>query len=153
MLGDRGQGDDDGIGMTTLAPPLAEIGLRFGLAENVSLMLLGIVVVAVMSEGSLLGISAMILTGLALGLVGTDLNTSQPRFTFGIDELRDGVSFVPMAIGLFGVAGILRTLEAPEQRDILNRKLSRLLPTLALVLLLTMILPAVRSRREKVFVE
>lgn len=112
-----------------LAPGLAEIGLRFGPAENVSLMLLGIVAVAVMGRGSLLATFAMIMIGLALGLVGTDLETSQPRFTFGIDQLRDGISFVPMAIGLFGVAEILRTLEAPEQRDVLNRKLSRLLPS------------------------
>lgn len=113
------------------APALSELGLKFGPVENVSLMLLGMVAVVVMSKGSIVNSFAMIAIGLALGLVGTDVETSQARFTFGIDHLREGINFVPMAIGLFGVAEILRTLGAPDNRDILNNKLTGLLPTAA----------------------
>lgn len=111
------------------APALSELGLKFGPVENVALMLLGSIAVVVMSKGSVLNFFVMVTIGLALDVIGTDLETSKPRFTFGIDELRDGINFVPMAIGLFGVAEILRTLDQPEQRDVLMRKLSRLMPT------------------------
>ena len=119
------------IFIATLSPILSDFGLMFGPAENVALMTLGIVAVVIMSKGSVINAFAMILVGFALGLVGTDVNTSQARFTFGISELRDGIDFVPLAIGLFGVAEILRTLEVPEQRDVLHRKITGLLPNLA----------------------
>jgi putative tricarboxylic transport membrane protein len=119
------------IFIAALAPTLADLGLQFGPMENVALMALGLTAVIVMSKGSLINSFAMILLGLAFGLIGTDIETSQPRFIFGIDELRDGIDFVPMAIGLFGVAEILRTLDAPAQRDVLNRKLTTLRPSRA----------------------
>jgi putative tricarboxylic transport membrane protein len=119
------------IFIATLSPILSDFGLMFGPAENVALMTLGIVAVVIMSKGSIINAFAMILVGFALGMVGTDVNTNEARFTFGISELRDGIDFVPLAIGLFGVAEILRTLETPEQRDVLHRKITGLLPTFA----------------------
>lgn len=113
------------------APALSELGLKFGPVENVALMVLGMVAVVVMSKGSVVNSFVMIAIGLALGLVGTDIETSQARFTFGIDQLREGINFVPMAIGLFGVAEILRTLAAPESRSVLNSNLTGLMPTRA----------------------
>ena len=112
--------------VAAFAPALAELGLRFGPVENVALMVLGIVAVVVMSKGSLINSFAMIAIGLGLGAIGTDLETSQARFTFGIDELRDGIDFVPMAIGLFGIGEILRTLDTPQSREVLTRKISSL---------------------------
>jgi putative tricarboxylic transport membrane protein len=81
-----------------------------------------------MSRGSVLNAFAMVFIGLALGLIGTDVETSKPRFTFGIAELQDGIDFIPLAMGLFGISEILRTLEVPEQKDFLRGKLHGLWP-------------------------
>jgi putative tricarboxylic transport membrane protein len=110
------------------ASTLSDLGLMFGPAENVALMVLAVVAVIVMSRGSVLNAFAMVFIGLALGLIGTDVETSKPRFTFGISELQDGIDFIPLAMGLFGISEILRTLEVPEQKDFLRGKLHGLWP-------------------------
>ena len=117
--------------IATLSPLLSDFGLMFGPAENVSLMVLGIIAVVVMGRGSVLNSLAMALVGFSLGMVGTDINGSQSRFIFGIGGLRDGINFVPLAIGLFGISEILHTLESPEQRDVLNSKITSLMPSRA----------------------
>ncbi len=115
--------------LALFAPPLAELALRFGPAENFSLMVLGLVAAAVLAQGSLLKAMAMIFLGLLLGLVGTDVNSGTLRFTFGIPELSDGIGFVALAMGMFGFAEIAANLEARGQREVFTDRVQALLPT------------------------
>jgi len=115
-------------------PPLAGLAQKFGPAEYFSLMVLGLVAAVVMASGSVLKSFAMIFFGLLLGLVGTDVDTGAMRYTFGIGELSDGVSFVGLAMGLFGIAEILRNLDVDEtDRSVLNSKVSGLLPRMSVL--------------------
>lgn len=92
------------------APAIAEIALGFNSTEYFSMMLLGLVAACTMSNGSTLKSLVMVAFGLILGLVGMDLNSGVPRFTFGIFELTDGVSLISIAMGLFGIAEIVTKL-------------------------------------------
>ncbi len=113
------------------APPLAEVALKFGPAEYFSLMVLGLVAATVLAHGSLLKAIAMVLLGLLLGLIGTDVNSGVARFSFGIPELSDGIGFVIVAMGMFGFAEIITNLEqGDEQRELLTKKVTGLLPTM-----------------------
>ena len=116
--------------LALFAPPLAEIALKFGPAEYFSLMVMGLVASVVLAHGSLIKAIAMILLGLLLGLVGTDVTSGTPRFTFDIPELADGINFVIVAMGMFGLGEIIRNLENEETRDVFARKITGLLPTL-----------------------
>ncbi len=100
------------------SPPLSMVALQFGAAEYFSLMVLGLIGAVVLAQGSLVKAVAMIILGLFFGLVGTDLNSGQQRFTFGLPELSDGIGFVTLAMGLFGVAEIVTNLEKREGRTI-----------------------------------
>ncbi|UCE32030.1 MAG: tripartite tricarboxylate transporter permease [Burkholderiales bacterium] len=111
------------------APPLAELALHVGELDYFSLMTLGLVAATVLARGSLVKAVAMVLVGILLGLVGTDVNSGMLRFTFGVDELVDGVSFVALVMGVFGVAEILANLEAPAQHEVFVSKVSHLYPT------------------------
>jgi putative tricarboxylic transport membrane protein len=111
------------------APPLAGIALKFGPAEYFSLMVFGLVAATVLAHGSLLKAIAMVLLGLLLGLVGTDVSSGAMRFTFGIYELADGIGFVGVAMGLFGIAEIVANLEVKEAREVFTDKVGRLMPT------------------------
>jgi len=104
--------------MAVASPPLSKLALQFGAAEYFSLMVLGLIGAVVLAQGSLVKAVAMIILGLFFGLVGTDLNSGQQRFTFGIPELSDGIGFVTIAMGLFGVAEIVTNLEKKEGRSI-----------------------------------
>ena len=84
-------------------------------------MVLGLVAAVVLAHGSVLKAVAMIVLGLLLGLVGTDVNTGGTRFTFGIRELTDGIDFATLAIGLFGVGEIIANLSRPEQQPLAGR--------------------------------
>ena len=97
--------------LAAAATPLAEAALKFGPAEYFSLMLLGLVAAIVLAQGDVLKAIAMTLLGLLLGLVGTDVNSGVERFTFGIPELSDGISFVVISMGIFGIAEIIANLE------------------------------------------
>jgi putative tricarboxylic transport membrane protein len=99
------------IAIVLFAPPLARVALSFGSAEYFSLAVLGLVAAMVLTSGSLLRGTGMILLGLLLSTIGTDLTDSTERFTFGLIELSDGVNFVVVAVGLFGIAEILVNLE------------------------------------------
>jgi len=112
------------------APPLAEVALKFGPAEYFSLMVLGLVAATVLAHGSLLKAIAMVIFGLLLGLVGTDVNSGVARFSFGVSELSDGIGFVSVAMGVFGFAEIIANLEQKEKREIFTKKVTNLLPTL-----------------------
>jgi putative tricarboxylic transport membrane protein len=104
--------------MAVASPPLSLLALQFGAAEYFSLMVLGLIGAVVLAQGSLVKAVAMIILGLFFGLVGTDLNSGQQRFTFGLPELSDGIGFVTLAMGLFGVAEIVTNLEKREGRSI-----------------------------------
>jgi len=110
-------------------PPLAAVALKFGPAEFFSLMVLGLVASVVLAQGSLLHAIGMVVLGLLLGLIGTDVNSGTQRFTFGIDELADGIGFVTVAMGMFGLGEIIRNLENEGQRSVVVTKLTGLWPT------------------------
>ncbi|TCZ58585.1 tripartite tricarboxylate transporter permease [Roseicella aquatilis] len=107
-------------------PLLTQVALSFGPADYFSLMLLGLIISAVLAQGSVVKAIAMVALGVALGLVGTDVQTGQQRFTFGIPELSDGISFVALAMGMFGIAEIILNLERPESRSVLKTKVGSL---------------------------
>jgi putative tricarboxylic transport membrane protein len=110
-------------------PPLAAVALNFGPAEFFSLMVLGLVASVVLAQGSLLHAIGMVVLGLLLGLVGTDVNSGAQRFTFSFDELADGIGFVTVAMGMFGLGEIIRNLENEAERSLLVTKITGLWPT------------------------
>ena len=111
------------------APPLAEVALKFGPSEYFSLMVLGLVSAVVLAHGSLVKAIAMVILGLLLGLVGTDVNSGVLRFAFGLSELADGIGFVTVAMGMFGIAEIISNLEQKENREVFTDKVGHLWPT------------------------
>jgi putative tricarboxylic transport membrane protein len=111
------------------APPLAAIALKFGPSEYFSLMVFGLVSATVLAHGSLLKAILMVLLGLLFGLVGTDVNSGSVRFTFDIPELADGIGFVGVSMGLFGIAEIIRNLDKSEQREVFTSKIEHLMPS------------------------
>jgi putative tricarboxylic transport membrane protein len=112
------------------APPLAQVGLSFGAPEYFSLMVVGLIAAVVLAHGSVLKAIAMIVFGLILGLVGVDGNTGGTRFTFGLPLLADGIGFVPLAIGVFGIGEVITNLRAPEgSRTLVSSKITQLWPS------------------------
>jgi TctA family transporter len=114
--------------LALFAPPLAELALKFGPAEYFSLMVLGLVASVVLAHGSLLRAIGMIIVGLLLGIVGTDVNSGTPRYTFDMPQLADGINFVVVAMGMFGLGEIIANLENEETRSLLSMKVGRLMP-------------------------
>lgn len=108
------------------APSLAELALKFGAADMFSLMVLGLILATVLAAGSLAKAIAMVLLGLALGLVGTDVNSGAIRMSLGLPELSEGVPFVCIAVGLFGLAEIAINLENAGSRDVVAGRTGRL---------------------------
>jgi TctA family transporter len=119
------------IVIALFAPPLAEVALKFGPTEYFSLMTLGLVAAVVLAHGSLIKAISMVILGLLLGLVGTDVNSGVARYSFGIPELSDGIGFVTVAMGMFGIAEIIANLEHREQRGVFVAKIENLLPNWA----------------------
>ncbi len=111
------------------APPLADIAIRFGPAEYFSLMVLGLVASVVLAHGSLLHALAMILMGLLLGLVGTDITSGTARYTFDLPQLADGLGFVVVAMGIFGIGEIVANLEHESKRELMMKRVTGLMPT------------------------
>lgn len=103
--------------LAMFAKPLTEIAFKFGPAEYFSLMLLGLIGAVVLSSGSLVKAVAMILLGVLLGLTGVDINTGMERFAFEVPELADGLSFVALAMGMFGFAEIVSNLDEKQPRE------------------------------------
>ncbi len=116
------------IVIAALGLPLTKLALLFGPAEYFSLMVMGLVCAIVLARGSIVKAIAMIVCGLLLSTVGTDLETGEDRMTMGIAELSDGVDFAVLAMGIFGFAEIIRNLENVETRDVVRNKIGRLLP-------------------------
>ena len=112
--------------IAAFAPPLAEVALKFGPAEYFSLMVLGLIAAVVLASGSLVKAIGMIVLGLLLGIVGTDVNSGLQRYSLGIPELSDGIGFVTVAMGLFGFAEIIINLEHKGKREVFTKNVSGL---------------------------
>ena len=110
-------------------PPLAEWALMFGAAEYFSLMLMALVASAVLASGDIVKGLCMVVVGLLLGLVGTDVNSGMARYTFGVMELYDGIGFTVIVVGLFAVAEVVGNLESKEAREVFTKKIGSLMPT------------------------
>src|SRR5918994_1716941 len=110
-------------------PPLAEFALKFSSAEYFSLMLMGLVAAAVLAHGDMVKSLAMVVVGLLLGIVGTDVNSGVKRFSFGFYELADGIGVVTIAVGVFAVGEIVSNLSDPEERQVFTSKVTKLFPT------------------------
>ncbi len=117
------------LGLMLVAPPLARFALRFGPPEYVSLLILALITLSYMTSGSMIKAIAMGLAGLVLGMVGIDVMTGFIRFTYDLAELGDGISVVPVAVGLFGVAEVLATAEKKTALQISRPRLRDLLPS------------------------
>ncbi len=113
------------------SPALASLALKFGPAEYFSLMVLGLIASIVLANGSLLHALGMIVVGLLLGTVGTDLNSGVARYTFGQLGLFEGINFVVLAVGIFGIGEIVANLEEATSREVMSTKVTGLLPTRA----------------------
>ena len=118
------------VGLMLVANPLATLALKFGPAEYFSLMCLGLSILIYLTQGSILRGFAMAGLGIFLSLIGQDLNSGMPRFTFGLQGLVDGVGLVPLVMGLFGISEVLLNLESSEERIILKTGISHLFPNL-----------------------
>lgn len=115
--------------LAAFAPPLARAALNFGAPEYFSLIVLGLLVSIALAHGSILKALAMIVLGLLLGMVGQDIYTGTPRFTFGVREMFGGLNFVAVAVGVFGIAEILRNLESETEREVGVKKVTNLFLT------------------------
>jgi putative tricarboxylic transport membrane protein len=118
--------------IAVLVTPLTTLAITFTAAEYFSLMVLGLVAAVVMARGSVAKALAMIVIGLLLGLVGTDIHTGLQRFTFGAADLFDGIDFVVVAVGIFGFGSIIASLEKREDAQtvsVLQERIQRLWPT------------------------
>ncbi|CAM3149892.1 tripartite tricarboxylate transporter permease [Cupriavidus taiwanensis] len=115
--------------LAAFAAPLSELAFKFGPAEYFSLMVLGLIGAVVLASGSLVKAIAMIVLGLLLGLVGTDVNSGAARFSFDVPELTDGLNFVSVAMGVFGFAEIIANLEQKEHRETFTDHITNLFPT------------------------
>src|SRR3982075_568274 len=104
------------------SPPPREIALKFGSPEYFSLMLMALVAAAVLAQGDMLKSLAMVVIGLLLGIVGSDVNTGVQRFRFGVAELSDGIGFIVVAVGMFAIGEIISNLGDKEVRHIFTAK-------------------------------
>ena len=114
--------------LAAFAAPLSELAFKFGPAEYFSLMVLGLIGAVVLASGSLMKAIAMIVLGLLMGLVGTDVNSGTSRYAFDIPQLTDGLGFVAVAMGVFGFAEIMANLEQKENRETFLDKVTNLWP-------------------------
>ncbi|MEY3981926.1 MAG: hypothetical protein RLZZ281_795, partial [Pseudomonadota bacterium] len=114
--------------IAAFAPPLAEVAFKFGPAEYFSLMVLGLIAAVVLAHGSIIKALGMVVIGLLLGMIGTDVNSGSARFTLGIPELSDGIEFAVIAMGMFGFAEIIFNLKQAEARDLLKEKVTNYMP-------------------------
>ncbi len=117
------------VGLMVIAPHLARFAVAFGPAEMFSLMILGLVIVTFLTQGSMLKSLLMASAGIVLGLIGLDSISAHPRLTFNRIELYDGIGLVPVVMGLFGISEVLTNIEQGIKRTITGTKIRNLLPT------------------------
>ena len=116
--------------LAAFAAPLTELALEFGPSEYFALMVVGLIGAVVLASGSLLKALSMIVLGLLLGLVGTDVNSGVARYSFDIPELTDGISFLAIAMGVFGYGEIIQNLSHPDdKREVFTGKVQGIMPT------------------------
>jgi putative tricarboxylic transport membrane protein len=116
--------------LAAFAAPLTEVAFKFGPAEYFSLMILGLVGAVVLASGSLIKAIGMIVLGLLLGLIGTDVNSGVARYSFDIPELTDGIGFITIAMGVFGYGEIIMNLGKHEsEREVFTAKVHGLMPS------------------------
>jgi TctA family transporter len=116
--------------LAAFAAPLTELAFKFGPAEYFALMILGLIGAVVLASGSLLKAISMIVLGLLLGMIGTDVNSGVPRFSFGIPELTDGIGFIVIAMGVFGYGEIISNLgKHASERQVFTANVTGLMPT------------------------
>jgi TctA family transporter len=116
--------------LAAFAVPLTEVAFKFGPAEYFSLMVLGLIGAVVLASGSLIKAIGMIVLGLLLGIVGTDVNSGVARFSMDLPELMDGIGFVAVAMGVFGYGEIISNLARHESaREVFTSKVKGLWPT------------------------
>jgi TctA family transporter len=117
------------IFVAAFGPILAAFSQKFNSPEYFALMVLGLSSAVVMAHGSVVKAVAMVFLGLLLGMVGTDVNSGTVRYTFGIPEFFDRLEFLPVVMGLFGIAEIMLNLERTLDRQMLAQKIRNLWPT------------------------
>ena len=115
--------------IAAIGQPMQKVALLFGPADYFGLMVLGLMFAVVLARGSVPKAIAMIVLGILLSTVGTDLETGEERLTFGWSEISDGIDFAVAAMGIFGFAEVLKNLETPEAREVVKGRISGLLPT------------------------
>ena len=118
------------VGLMLFSIPLTTAALKFGPPENLAIMTFGLTLVIYLAHGSKIKAFAMAAFGLMISCIGLDLITGEPRFTYDVEELLDGVGMVPIMMGLFGISEILMNLEAEVHTAILEGRISRLFPNL-----------------------
>src|SRR4030081_2057350 len=114
--------------IAALAAPLTRMALLFGPADYFALMVLGLMFAVVLARGSVAKAIAIILVGILLSTVGTDLESGEERLTFGWNEIADGIDVAVIAMGMFGFAEIMRNLEMTQTRDVVHTAIGNLLP-------------------------
>ncbi len=114
-----------------LSIPLAALAMKFTAVEYFSLLVLGLFAAVILAHGSVAKSLAMVLLGLLLGLIGIDVSSGVARMDFGVPELADGIDFVPVAMGLFGLGEIIANLERPAVRQVVSQKVRDLVPSMA----------------------
>jgi putative tricarboxylic transport membrane protein len=118
------------IALMFLVTPLAEMALKFGPAEFAAVMCFSMTVLTYLASRSMLRALLMVVAGLMVGTVGNDPIGAIPRFAFGSAYLLDGIGFVPVAMGLFGISEVLLNMEQPQERDIFKAEIKNLFPNL-----------------------
>jgi putative tricarboxylic transport membrane protein len=119
------------VALMFVAPALAKVAIAFGPAEYFSLMVLGLTLLAFLTQGAIAKSLTMAAAGAVIGLIGLDSITAQPRLTFDRLELFDGIGLVPLVMGLFGVAEVLTNIEKKLSREVIASRIGSLLPTRA----------------------
>jgi putative tricarboxylic transport membrane protein len=119
------------IALMFIANPISKAALKFGPPEYCALMCAGLIFVTCLAQGSALKGLMMVMVGILIGNMGLDMMTGLPRFTFGIDELADGVGVIPIVMGLFGISEVLENIEQKfEPTEIYQTRVKNLWPSL-----------------------
>jgi len=118
------------IGLMLIAKPLANTALEFGPPEYFALMCAGLIILTYLTQGSTVRALMMALMGILLGSIGLDIVMGLPRFTFGINELTDGVGIIPLVMGLFGIAEVFSNIETVIKREVFKTEIKNIWPSL-----------------------
>ncbi|MET4576250.1 tripartite tricarboxylate transporter permease [Ottowia thiooxydans] len=115
--------------LVLFSPAIAEVGLKFGPYEMFAMMVMGLVAASSMGTGSPIKGLAMVVMGVLMGMVGTDVNSGVARYSFDVPELTDGINLVALAMGLFGVSEVIRNIRAQESHRVGKVTLRSMIPT------------------------